>query len=78
MRNLTEEQKWKLIRELEKKELPEDTMKARWIRLNEIMTLAKELDVKRVEEDTTEIRERWAKLKNKYEKDLQNGKPLTK
>ena len=43
MNNLTESQKWLLIKELEKRELPEDTLKARWKRLNEIWQLANEL-----------------------------------
>ena len=75
MNDLSESQKWQLIRELEKKELPEDSIKARWNRLNEIMLLARTLNLKRAEEDKTEIYERWAKSKNKYEKSLGNGKP---
>ena len=75
MNDLSESQKWQLIRELEKKELPEDSIKARWNRLNEIALLARKLNLKRVEEDKTEIYERWAKLKDKYEKSLRDGKP---
>jgi len=67
---LTESEKWQLIRELEQRELPEDTIQARWKRLNEIWQLANELGLKRVEEDKTEIYERWAKIKDAYEKSL--------
>ena len=65
---------WSVIRELEKKELPEDSINARWVRLNEIVKLAKDLGVKRIKEDKTEIYERWAKLKDKYESGLQSRK----
>ena len=75
MNDLNETQKWQLIRELEKQELPEDSIKARWNRLNEIALLARTLNLKRAEEDKTEIYERWAKLKDKYGKSLENGKP---
>jgi hypothetical protein len=74
MKHITEDRKWKLIRELENKALPEDSINARWIRLNELAKLAKDLGVKRAKEDKTEIYERWAKLKDKYEKGLQNSK----
>lgn len=67
MNNLTESEKWQIIRELEKKKLPEDTIQARWIRLNEIWQLANELGLKRMEEDKAEIYERWAKIKDAYE-----------
>jgi len=67
---LTESEKWQLIRELEQRELPEDTIQARWKRLNEIWQLANELGLKRVEEDKTEIYERRAKIKDAYEKSL--------
>jgi hypothetical protein len=77
MNTLTESDKWQLVRELEKKELPGDTIQARWKRLNEIMQLANELGLKRVKEDKTEIYERWAKIKDAYEKRLQSGKPPT-
>jgi hypothetical protein len=63
MNNLTEDEKWQLIRELEKEELPEDTVQARWKRLNEIGQLARELGLKPVQEDKTEIYQRWAKLR---------------
>jgi len=76
MNDLSESQKWQLIRELEKKTLPEDSVNARWNRLKELWRLASKLNLKRVEEDKTEIYERWAKLKDKYEKGLQDGKPL--
>ena len=76
MNDLSESQKWQLIKELEKQELPEDSANARWNRLNEIMLLARKLNLKRVEEDKTEIYERWAKLKEMYEKGLWTGKPL--
>lgn len=76
MNDLSESQKWQLIRELEKQELPEDSVNARWNRLNEIMLLARKLNLKRVEEDKTEIYERWAKLNEMYEKGLWTGKPL--
>ena len=71
MSNLTESEKWQIIRGLEKKELREDTIQARWKRLNEIGQLANELGLKRVEEDRLEIYERWAKIKDAYEKRLQ-------
>ena len=58
MNDLSETQKWQLIKELEKKELPEDTINARWNRLNELALLARKLNLKRVEEDKTEIYER--------------------
>ena len=74
MNNLTESQKWLLIKELEKRELPEDTLKARWKRLNEIWQLANELGLRRIEEDKTIIYERWAKLKEKYESGEWDGK----
>jgi hypothetical protein len=77
MNNLTESEEWALIRELEKKELPEDTIQARWKRLNEIGQLAKELGLKPVVEDKTEIYERWARIRDAYEKRLQRGKPST-
>ena len=75
MNILTESEKWRLIRELEKKELPEDTIQTRWKRLNEIWQLANESGLKRIEEDKTEIYERWAKLIEAYEKRIQSGKP---
>jgi len=75
MNDLSESQKWQLIRELEKKTLPEDSVNARWNRLKELWRLASKLNLKRVEEDKTEIYERWAKLKDKYEKSLRDGKP---
>ncbi len=75
MNNLSESQKWQLIRELEKQELPEVSIKARWNRLNEIALLARKLNLKRVEEDKTEIYERWAKLNEMYESGLWDGKP---
>jgi len=78
MNDLSESQKWQLIRELEKKTLPEDSVNARWNRLKELWRLASKLNLKRVEEDKTEIYERWAKLKDKYEKSLQDGNSLTK
>jgi len=78
MNDLSENQKWQLIGELEKKELPEDSVNARWNRLKELWLLARKLNLKRVEEDKTEIYERWAKLKDKYEKGLQDSKSLTK
>ena len=74
MNNWTENQKWLLIRELEKRKLSGDTIKARWERLNEIWRLANELGVKRVEEDKTEIYELWVRIKDEYEKHLQSGK----
>jgi hypothetical protein len=74
MNDLSENQKWQLIRELEKQDLPEDTINARWNRLKELWLLAHKLNLKRVEEDKKEIYERWARLKEKYENDLQNMK----
>jgi hypothetical protein len=78
MNNLTESEKWKLIHELEKKPLPQDTLQARWNRLNEIRRLAIELDLKPVKENKTVIYERWAKIKDAYEKGLWSGKPSSK
>lgn len=78
MNHLTESEKWRLIHELEKKPLPEDTIQARWMRLNEIWLLAKELDLKPVKEDKTAIYERWAKIKDAYEKGLWSGEPSSK
>ena len=72
MNTLTESDKWQLVRELEKKELPEDTIQARWKRLNEMKQLANELGLKRVKEDKTEIYKRWAKIRDAYEKRLQS------
>jgi len=76
MNNLTEGQKWQLIRELEERELPENTIEAKWKRLNEIWQLANELGLKRIEENKTTIYERWAKLKAMYENGLWDGKPF--
>jgi hypothetical protein len=73
MSTLTEREKWQLIRELEQKELSEDTIQARWKRLNEIWRLAYELELEPVEEDETEIYERWAKIKDAYEKRHYSG-----
>ena len=78
MNDLSESQKWQFIKALEKKELPEDTVNARWNRLKELWLLARKLNLKRVEEDKTEIYERWAKLKDKYEKGLQTNNSHTK
>ena len=78
MNDLSENQKWQLVRELEKKALPEDSVKARWNRLKELWLLASKLNLKRVEEDKTEIYERLAKLKDKYESGAWAGKPLDK
>lgn len=74
MNKLTESQKLQLIKELEKRELPEDTLKARWKRLNEIWQLANGLDLRQIKEDKTIIYERWAKLKKKYESGEWDGR----
>ena len=74
MNKLTESQKLQLIKELEKRELPEDTLKARWKRLNEIWQLANELDLRQIKEGKTIIYERWAKLKEKYESGEWDGR----
>jgi len=75
MKDLTESEKWKLIRELEKKPLPEDTIQARWIRLNELARLGRELDLHVDNSDKMIVYERWAKIRDAYEKRLQSGKP---
>jgi hypothetical protein len=75
MRDLTESEKWKLIRELEKKPLPEDTLQARWVRVNELALLGKELGLHLDRSDKMIVYERWAKLKDAYEKGLWTGKP---
>ena len=76
-KNLTENEKWQLIRNLEQRELLQDTIQARWKRLKEIWQLSHELDLKPLEEDKTAIYERWAKIKDAYEKRLKSGKPLS-
>ncbi|RPI89423.1 MAG: hypothetical protein EHM40_20790 [Chloroflexi bacterium] len=78
MKNLTESKKWKLIKELEDQLLPEDTIQARWIRLNELAQLGKELDLHVDNSDKMIVWERWAKIKDAYEKRLMDGKPPTK
>jgi len=78
MNTLTESQKWQLVKELEKKELPEDTIQARWKRLNEIVQLGKELGLHVDNSDKIIVYERWAKIKDAYEKRLQDGKPAEK
>jgi hypothetical protein len=75
MENLTESEKWKLIEELQRKPLPEDTFQARWIRLNELAKLGRELDLHVDHSDKMSIYQRWAKIKDAYEKRLQAGKP---
>ena len=74
MKDRTESEKWKLIQELENKELPEDTIQARWKRLNELGHLGKELGLSVDHSDKFVVYERWAKLKDMYERGLWDGK----
>ena len=78
MKNLTESEKWQLIKELEDKELPEDTIQARWERLNELFQLGRELGLHVDNSDKMIVHERWAKLRVAYEKRLQQEKPSEK
>lgn len=78
MNNPTESEKWKLIRELEKKPLLEDTIHARWIRLNELARLGQELDLHVDRSDKMIVYERWVKIKQGYEKGLESEKLSTK
>jgi hypothetical protein len=78
MKKLSEGEKWQLIKELEAKPLPKDTIQARWIRLNELAQLGKELDLHIDNSDKMIVWERWAKLKDMYESGLWDGKSLKK
>jgi len=75
MSNLTESEKWKLIKDLEKKPLTEDTIQARWIRLNELANLGRELGLHVDKPDKMIVYERWAKLREIYESGLWSGRP---
>jgi len=70
MKNPTESEKWNLIKELEAKEPPEDTIQARWHRLNELGKLGKELGLHVDDSDKMVVWQRWAKIKEIYEKGL--------
>ncbi len=78
MKNLTESEKWQLIKELEDKPLPEDTIQARWFRFNELSQLGKELGLHVDNSDKMIVWERWTKIKDAYESSLMNGEPPTK
>lgn len=78
MNHSTESEKWKLIKELENKPLPEDTTQARWIRLNELARLGQELDLHVDRSDKMIVYERWMKIKREYEKGLGSEKLSTK
>jgi hypothetical protein len=78
MNTLTESEKCQLIKELEDKPLPADTVQARWERLNELGWLGKELDLHVDNSDKMIVYERWAKLRDVYEKRLQSTKPSEK
>jgi len=74
MKDLTESEKWQLIKELEDKELPEDTIQARWNRLIELGRLGKELGLHVDTSDKMIVYERWAKIKEIYERGLRDHK----
>jgi len=78
MNNLTESEKWTLIRKLEKKPLPKDTIQTRWERLNELAQLGRELDLHIDHSEKMIVYERWARIKDAYEERLRDKKPEEK
>jgi hypothetical protein len=78
MKSLIESEKWKLIKELENKEFPEDTVQARWDRLTELAQLGRELGIHIVDPDKIIVWQRWAKLREMFEDGLWDGRSLSR
>ena len=69
--------RWKAVEEIEREELCAMSLEEHWHKLNAIVRFAIETGMKRNNDDgEMEIFQRWAKLKDKYEKSWGNGKPL--
>ncbi len=60
--------RWKEVEEIQRQELRAATIQENWVKLNQIMLLARRLNLARGNDDNEmEVFLKWAKLKEKYE-----------
>jgi hypothetical protein len=64
--------RWQTVNDIELQELRSASMELKWQQLNAIFAMAKALDLLQPDPSEAEVHQRWAMLKEKYEKQSQN------